>query len=150
MKAKKLIDLGLPPTGAEDVIITADGAGILITFSNDKNSIYKVRNIIFVVATAYRFRDEMHSLGRVDESYESLAEIMESDWIKEIKEIEPPLNYIFRKRHFALFLIDYGYYEIISSNYFLDPKCYNSMDEAIINGKKLLNDYTGYTMDKVI
>jgi len=68
--------------------------------------------------TAFRFRDEMHSLGFANESYDCLVEVVESDWHKELCRIEPDhlLVTVKESKHFAVLLSSNGYLEVVAKS----------------------------------
>ena len=72
--------------------------------------------LVFDTVAAFRFRDEMHSLGYAEDSYDTVVEIEDSDWLKHILSIEPESILLTAKRskHFAVMLSSNGYLEVIA------------------------------------
>ena len=71
---------------------------------------------VFKRFVAFRFRDEMHSFGFLDASYDALCELLHSSWITEMDEIRPPNQRYVESRHFVVMLSNVGYFEILAES----------------------------------
>ena len=115
MKIEKIVKLPISGSGCGSVKLTSLGVMLLIEFEYHQEGRDRIGSINFEGVTAYRFRDELHSLGYFKGSYDSLVEIQDSDWIKELLHIEPKgFRGVGGKRHYALFLSSNGLFEIIA------------------------------------
>jgi len=85
MKAKTVLQLPIPQSGCGNVRFSNTGIDCLLEFEFRKNGGDSIGGIKFLDFVAYRFRDEMRSDGYADEAYETLIEILDSDWKKELK-----------------------------------------------------------------
>jgi len=115
MKIKKIFQLPIPQSGCGNVRFCFSGLDGLLEFEFRKNGSDYIGGIQFNRIAAFRFRDEMRSDGYADESYESVIEVLDSDWKKELKKIEPPsVSSISERHHFAALLSSNGYFEVIA------------------------------------
>lgn len=126
MITKILLELPIPGSGCGDIRITASSIELLVEYEyledTGRDLIGRVK---FTDLVAFRFRNEMHSAGYCDGSYDSIVEILDSEWIRELLKIEPIgiFNSVRDKRHFAIFLSNNGYIEIIASDFkLLNPR----------------------------
>jgi hypothetical protein len=81
MKTEKIARFPISGSGCGSVKLTSLGVMLLIEFEYHREGRERIGSINFEGVTAYRFRDELHSLGFIKESYDSLVEIQGSDWI---------------------------------------------------------------------
>ena len=75
--------------------------------------------IRFKDVRAYRFRGELQSLGFVESSYDTLVEIVDSKWRRELLKIEPKgiSGGVGSKKHLAVFFSSNGYLEVIAEDF---------------------------------
>jgi hypothetical protein len=107
MNSKKLFDLPIPQSGCGNTELVSDGISVVLRFEYRREKRDFIGKIQFQGVIAYRYRDELHSLGYSSEAYESVAEILDSPWCSEQK---------FKGRHFAVFLSSNGYFEVLAEN----------------------------------
>ena len=86
MANRKIVDLPITGAGCGEIEIRSNGVDLTLRFSDGQMI---AGTLVFDDVTAFRFRDEMHSLGFADGSYDSLIEIVDSAWYKELCDIEP-------------------------------------------------------------
>src|ERR1700732_2821476 len=48
-----------------------------------------IGTLAFPTTISFRFRDEPHARGFFSESYESVAEVLNSEWLSDLERIEP-------------------------------------------------------------
>ncbi len=72
---------------------------------------------VFNGVVAYRFRAEIYGRGFFPESYDTLCEFLESDWIEELKSIRPQGLRYWEFRHYALFMSNIGYLEVAAETF---------------------------------
>lgn len=114
-------DLPIPGSGCGDIEIRSDGCDLSVeyTYHSKEDGCDVVGSIIFSGVAAFRFRDEMHSAGFLQGSYDSLVEIVGSDWRQELSIIEPGgiWGSVENKKHFAVFFSSNGYLEVIADDF---------------------------------
>jgi hypothetical protein len=120
MTAAKVFDLPISGIGCGEIKIESNGVFLRVSLTD---GIVDAGQLFFDDVTAFRFRDEMHSRGFIAESYDTLFEIQESAWLKELIEIEPEqiLGSVVGSRHFVVFLSSNGYLEVIAKTVELRP-----------------------------
>ena len=115
--------LRLPVSGAGcgSIKIIANSVELFLEYeyiSEDDENDY-VGGIKFIRTDSFRFRKEMLSAGFVQGSYDAIVEIKGSKWHEWLIEIEP--NNIGsstkNKKHFAVFLTNNGYLEVIAEGF---------------------------------
>ena len=115
MLAKKLFELPVPGSGCGETQIVTDGVECVIRYEFHKDGKDWIGAIKFIGLVAHRFRNEYHSAGYAGEAYDSVAEILDSTWLKELVKLEPAgVRGASGKHHFAVFLSSNGYFEIIA------------------------------------
>jgi len=107
MKPKKLFDLPIPQSGCGNTQFQSDGITVTLQFEYRLQGKDFVGVIHFRGVVAYRYRDELHSLGYASEAYESVAEIAHSEWCNELQ---------FTGKHIAVFLSSNGYFEVLAES----------------------------------
>lgn len=124
MISKELYKIPIEDTGCVgNIRITTNG--VVTFYEYEYWSIESQKDYIggvkFDWTIAIRFRNELHSSGFCDDSYTTLAEILESDWIQHLYNIESSGIYKSAKNmhHYALFYPDSGYFEVIADSYIL-------------------------------
>jgi hypothetical protein len=85
MNTKIVSNLPVPGSGCGDIRFCFDNADVLLEFEFHNNGRDWIGGIHFGWDTAFRFRDEYRSLGFTDASYDALVEILNSEWITELK-----------------------------------------------------------------
>lgn len=115
MTIRKAVDLPISGVGCGFIDIRSDGVQLSTGISDGQ---IPVGTMLFDDVTAFRFRDEMHSLGYADGSYDTVVEIVDSEWVRELLEIEPKqiLGSVNGSRHFAVFLSNNGYLEVVAKS----------------------------------
>jgi len=115
----KIMDLPISGSGclwARFVYGDTDGT-LEFCYSDQQTGNPSIGNLLFPHVMSFRFRDEMHSLGFSSESYESVAEVVDSKWLVEMENIEPKqILKLWKRRHFAVFLTSCGYFEVIADD----------------------------------
>jgi hypothetical protein len=107
MKTKKLFDLPIPQSGCGNTRFQSDGITVTLLFEFRLHAKDLVGVIQFKGVVAYRYRDELHSVGYASEAYESVAEVADSEWCKELQ---------FTGKHIAVFLSSNGYFEVLAES----------------------------------
>jgi hypothetical protein len=116
---KKFMDLPISGRGCLWATFTHAECDATIEFKYHDQQTGKpcIGSLIFPTTLSFRFRDEPHSLGFPSESYDSVAEVFDSQWIAEFERIEPAQTpRLGRRRHFAVFLSSCGLFEVIADD----------------------------------
>lgn len=113
MTAQKVLDLPISGVGCGEIKIESDGVFIRVDLTDGEHN---AGQLVFHDVTAFRFRDEMHSRGFIEDSYDTVVEISDSPWLSELIEIEPQqiLGSVVGSRHFAVLLSSNGYLEVVA------------------------------------
>lgn len=121
MRVKELFSLPASGAGCGRLRIVASSVRLDAEFEYFSDELDREMTAIlrFEGIKAFRFRQELLSLGFVKESYDNLVEILESDWYCELLALEPRdvLGSIRGRRHFAVFLSNNGYLEVIAEDF---------------------------------
>ena len=113
MIATVVVNLPISGAGCGAIKLVTDGVEFEVEIFDGHRLAGK---LLFDTVAAFRFRDEMHSLGYIQGSYDTVVEIEDSDWLKQILSIEPEsiLLTARRSKHFAVMLSSNGYLEVIA------------------------------------
>ena len=117
-------DLPIGGEGCGDIRLTAGSVDVQVEYEYfDASECKMVGIIMFESAIAHRFRNEMHSAGYVNGSYDTIIEVKNSHWLKELRTVEAPgtLYGVSEKTHYALFLSSNGYIEVAAESVKLLP-----------------------------
>ncbi len=116
---EEIFHLGLPPNGPECAAVQLSGNSVFmevgVVFEDDDAE--RVLPIHFRRVTAFRIIDLEYAKDVAKKSYEALCEIVDSQWVRELKEKDKGLPLTFGKRHFAMYLKNCGYIEVIAENF---------------------------------
>ncbi len=118
MKTNALSQLPIDSAGCGDTRLTTDGLFVTLEFEYRNAGEDWIGGISFGSVVAYRFRSEVYSRGYVPESYEAVAEVIDSSWIQELNGIAPTgISDVLRTRHFAIFLGSNGFFEVLAETF---------------------------------
>lgn len=73
--------------------------------------------ISFKTIYAYKNATEMFYDYTLKGTYDTLVEYTNSEWLKKLAEKNPESAQLLKIRHFAIYLEDYGLYEVIASDF---------------------------------
>lgn len=117
-RTQLLRSLPVAGSGCGDVRFVTNGYDLVVEYEYHPETAGGdlVGAIIFNGVSAFRFRDEMHSAGFCHESFDAVVEIVDSEWHRQLLQIEPTgiLGTVESKRHFAIFFSSNGYFEVIA------------------------------------
>jgi hypothetical protein len=119
MATKQLLSLGIPESGCGDIRITGGPVEVLLEYEYSDDGFDYVAGVKFSGVVAFRFRDEPHSRGFQSGSYNALVEILDSAWVRELRDLEPKgmEEGVGEKRHFAVYLDSNGYFETVAADF---------------------------------
>jgi hypothetical protein len=120
MTARMLYRLPTSDVGVGNIEITTDGVELTIRYEYWEDGRDIVGVVQFEVVLAFRFHDEAHSFAfpSCKESYNAIAEVTESDWLKQLIAMEVGLPLSAKgKHHYAMFLTNNGLLEVIAARY---------------------------------
>jgi hypothetical protein len=109
----------LPKDGAgyDDMCIKASSVELFVGFSYGPKKDGNKYSIEFSDVLAFRFHDEMH-VDVPEKADGSIVEIQDSEWLKKLRAEEPSgISGVINKHHFATFLKDHGYLEVIAERF---------------------------------
>lgn len=116
-KYKILTELPIGVEGCDKIYIKTNGVFLDAVFLYaDKSDRPTKGTVHFSLLTSFRYTTEYSSHGFFEESYDSLCEIFDSDWVREFEERDL-LRLTSPKRHFAVFFSDCGFLEVIAKDF---------------------------------
>ncbi len=114
MKINKLWVLPVLSSEVDKISFLYDGISIIITGYNEKDG--EKFKLLFNKVKCYKHTDERFTKDYYN-CYDTLVEVEDSEWIKELKQLnEEDFNY-WKPKHFAIYLDSVGLFEIISNNF---------------------------------
>jgi hypothetical protein len=122
MNAEKLWTFPVPSTNiATKVLMTYEGANVVLKFDyfdeEDNDKTYN-GSVTFNYVVAFRHSDEKFTKPEyIRSSYDTLIEVRDSNWIKELMDLNREYTNQRNLRHFAIYLDSYGLYEFIAVRY---------------------------------
>ncbi len=121
MGSRLVRNLPIPGAGCGDIQVRSDGCQLLVEYEyhSEEDRRDLIGAISFSGVAGFRFRDEMHGSGFAQESYDTLVEIVDSEWRREFLIIEPSgiWGSVKAKKHFAVFFSSNGYLEVIADGF---------------------------------
>lgn len=121
MTTTKITNLPIPQSGCGNTRLSCDGLNLSIEFEYRSQGEDIIGKICFESVIAYRFSNEMHSEGFVTEAYESVAEVLNSEWKTRLTAIAPTgVTDALSARHFVMFLSSNGYFEVLAASVQVD------------------------------
>ena len=94
-------------------------ATVEFSYTDRQTGHSSIGTLFFPHVITFRFWDEPHiPVNFYSESYESVAEVWNSEWLTELERAEPKSSYskLWRRRHFALLLSSCGFFELIADD----------------------------------
>lgn len=120
MNTQKLAQLSMPDSDCGNSRLVSDGAELSLEYEYRADRSDWIGSIHFTGVMAYQFRNEMHSKGFCSESYNAVAEIKDSPWLAGLIRDEPTgIRDGKDKKHFAVFVSNNGYVEVIAESFTL-------------------------------
>lgn len=118
--SKRVIGPLSPPPSAytEDVVFTHPGGDAELRCIYERNGAMFAGGLRFLRVRAYRFRAEGHCTPwHVEDAYDALVEVEQSEWIGELLAAEPSETWGQRKlRHFLIYVDGAGAYEVAAAD----------------------------------
>jgi hypothetical protein len=118
---KKLMDLPISGSGClwARFAYREKDATLEFGYTDRQTGQSSIGTLFFNYVITFRFWDEPHMpLYFYEESYESVAEVADSQWLAELERTEPKSSYskLWRRRHFAVLLSSCGFFELIGDD----------------------------------
>lgn len=110
-----LAELPVPSTALRtDPVFEHPGGEALLRFEFERDGVAYRGGLRFEKVRAYRFRSEGHVTSwHVRGAYDTLVEVIGSDWVAELLAAEPPEAWgCWEIRHFMIYIDGAGCYEI--------------------------------------
>lgn len=121
MNTRTVLELPISDSGCGGIRVSSSSLNLRVEYEYFSEELKKdlVGSFRLLGVTAYRFRNEMHSAGFSEGSYDNLVEIIESEWTQELLSIEPSgiWGSVEHKRHFAVLFSSNGYLEVIADGF---------------------------------
>lgn len=118
-----IFDLPIPQSGCGNTRFSVAGLVATLEFEFRGQGQDWIGAAQFDGVLAYRFRNEMHSRGFLNDAYEAVAALDRSEWLEELRRIAPDgINDVAAKKHFAVLLSSNGYFEVIAETCRLLPE----------------------------
>lgn len=116
-------DLSTSDAGCGLIRVVFDATDMLLEYEgHDRERKPIVGRLRFCGVIAFRFRNELHSLGFLKGSYDSVMEQGTSEWLDELIRMEPPgYQDATGKRHFSVLLSSNGYLEVVADGLKTEP-----------------------------
>lgn len=116
MNTKVLFELPIGNAGCGHIRFVSDGVMLAVHYEFTSEQRQQFGGLLFDDVNAFRFADEQHGAGTPD-TYDDVVEVVDSLWLQSMIESEPEriLGSVKQKHHFATFLSNNGYLEVIAS-----------------------------------
>ena len=115
MVARMIEKLPIPESGCGNLRMLFDGVEMLAEYEYRTAGVDTIGAIRFHGVVTFRFSDEMHCAGFVRDSYDSVVEVADSEWLRSLKDNEPPgISGVVGKTHFAMLFSSNGYLEVVA------------------------------------
>jgi hypothetical protein len=116
--------LPVPSTSFTDVTFEAHRGTVTIRFEFRHDGESHRGGLRFENVRAYRAREEGHSTAwHVKGVYDTLAEVMDSDWVGELAAAEPAERWgSWEMRHFMIYIDSEGSFEVAAQSWSLLPE----------------------------
>lgn len=119
--SKRVIrELSPPPSAyTERVTLAYSGSAVELRCIYERNGLLFSGGLRFRLVHSFRFRSEVHCTAwHVQEAYDVLVEIEESDWVRELVGAESSVTVGRRQiRHFLIYIDSSGAYEVAAEDY---------------------------------
>jgi hypothetical protein len=111
----KILDLSTSGVGCLDANVQHSGGDLRVEYGYETEESTWTGAIRFENVGAFRYANERHAKAFPSEAYDAVVEIPDSDWMKGLLAERPvDLQWPFERRHFAVFLSNCGYLEVIA------------------------------------
>jgi hypothetical protein len=121
MSIKDLWEFPVPSTYIADggVVLLYPGGDVQLLYDyydeQEKNTVFH-SGITFEGVQSFRHTTEKF-LTSLNGTYDHLVEMIDSKWIKELREINKEVFDYWQLKHYAIFLDSHGLYEFVANNY---------------------------------
>lgn len=123
MQKVAILTIPSPSTAAiRDPGLRTDGSDLLLSMEFDHEGEIRSDSLRFVKQRAFRKRAESHCAARhVADSYDTVCEVEESDWIRELRsDSTPRWRDYWVMRHFIIYVDSFGCLEVIAESVVLE------------------------------
>lgn len=124
MDKLSLFSLPLPSTAAiqEPKLTAQDNGSLFLTMICDDEGRNQTQGVLFIKPRAFRQRAEKHcALWHIENVYDTVCEISESDWIDELRrDTTPDWRDYWVMRHFMIYVDSFGCLEVVAESAVLD------------------------------
>ena len=107
-----------PSSYTEKVIFTHPGGSAELRYTYERDGRMYAGGLRFMRVRAYQFRSESHCTSWYFDAYDTLVEVEQSDWVRELHAAEPSVTGgIWKIRHFLIYIDGAGAYEVAAEDY---------------------------------
>ena len=118
MDVKKIWQFPVPSTAIEGTKLIYPGgdAWLLFDYYDENQDAIFNSGLMFEAVQAHRHSSEMFTVSLMG-AYDCLVEIVDSEWVKELNEINKQTADFWGIKHYAIFLKSNGLFEFIARGY---------------------------------
>jgi hypothetical protein len=119
MSKMSLFTLPCPSTALiSEPVLSIDGSDLLLAMDFDDEGKKRSATLRFVKQRAFKERGEIYCTGwHVKDSYDTVCEVKESDWVKELlSAAAPDKRDSWIMRHFMIYIDSFGCLEVVSES----------------------------------
>ncbi len=116
--------LPAPSTSFEDVVLEARRGTVTLGFAYHREGALYSSGVRFEKVRAFRAREESHCTAwHVKDAYDTVAEVMDSDWVGELQAAERAETWgSWEMHHFMIYIDSEGCFEVIAQSWSLMPE----------------------------
>jgi hypothetical protein len=113
--------LAVADSGCGDIRVRFENLELSVEYEFRASGQDQLGHLRFVGVVAFRFVNELHSVGFASGSYDAVVEISPSPWLEQLRAIEPSgFEQLRDRHHFALLLSSNGYLEVVARELVID------------------------------
>lgn len=116
--------LPAPSTTFEDVVFEARRGTVTLGFAFHREGAAYRSGVRFEKVRAFRAREEGHCTAwHVKDAYDTVAEVMDSDWVSELEAAEHAETWgSWQMHHFVIYIDSEGCFEVVAQSWSLMPE----------------------------
>lgn len=101
-----------------ELVYPVESGGLALRFEYERDEIWYSGELRFARVRAFRFRAEGHATPwQTMDAYDTLVEITNSMWVKEIRDESPGAGGEWTLRHYLIYLSSAGVYEVLADSW---------------------------------
>jgi hypothetical protein len=121
MTTTAIHQLAVPDSGCGDIRVRFENLELGVEYEFRAAGQDQLGHLRFVGVVAFRFVNELHSVGFASGSYDAVVEISPSPRMEQLRALEPSgFEQLRDRHHFALLLSSNGYLEVVARELVVD------------------------------